>query len=126
MKKLLIFLFSAMISFNSYANWELLVEDNVADGYIDKETIKEKNGYVYFWVLQNRHSPDNFGNMSVIAYHQGDCGIDRIKVLSLFFHTEPMGKGESEVLNRENAEWQYTTPDSISGFYLNFACNNIK
>ena len=41
MKKLLLLLFSILISFNSYGEWEEVVESTDGDTYyIDKDTIK--------------------------------------------------------------------------------------
>ena len=127
MKKLLILLFSILISFNSYANWELLVEDIVSDGYIDKQTITEQNGYVYFWILQNNHKPDEFETMSTKVYTQGDCGINSSRFLTFLFYIEPMGEGKiDEEITLENPKWEFAAPDSISGFYLNYVCNYLK
>jgi len=50
MKKLLILLFSVMFSFSSYAEWIKVNEDTEGDSYyIDFETVKERDGYVYWW-----------------------------------------------------------------------------
>ena len=54
MKKLLLLLFSLMLSFNSYGEWTLTYEwDNGDSAYVDLETIKEINGYVYWWELKD-------------------------------------------------------------------------
>ena len=127
MKKLLILLFSILISFNSYANWKLLFENNTGDGYIDKETIKEHSGYVYFWFLQNKHSPDGFPGMSVKVYGQGDCKIDRMRSLNYTAYKEQMGEGEiEEEFTPDNPEWEFMAPDSLGGFYLNYVCNYVN
>ena len=127
MKKLLILLFSMLISFNSYANWELLIPDDVADGYINKETIKESGGYVYFWILQNKHLPDEFPGMSVEAYGQVDCNIDRMRFLTYIAYKEQMGRGErEEEYTPENPEWDYVSPDTLGASYLNYVCDYVK
>ena len=52
MKKLLILLFSILISFNSFGE---LTEIGYTDAgntfYIDNNTIKEHGGYVYWWTI---------------------------------------------------------------------------
>ena len=53
MKKLLLLLFSLMLSINSYGEWTLYDVD-INDGnafYIEKNTILKSGGYVYFWEL---------------------------------------------------------------------------
>ena len=50
MKKLLILLFSILISFNSYGEWTKITETINGDTfYIDISFIKENGGYVFFW-----------------------------------------------------------------------------
>ena len=52
MKKLLIFLFSILISFNSYGEWDEIGVDTAGNtSYIDTDTIKKHGGYVYYWVM---------------------------------------------------------------------------
>jgi len=127
MKKLLILLFSLLISFNSYGEWELIIEDDAADGYIDKETIKENNDYVYFWMLQNNNVPDESGIISTKAYVQGDCKIDRVKFLVGYGYKVPMAEGEIEDEEiPDNPQWRFTAPDSVGGNYLNYACDYVK
>ena len=128
MKKLLILLFSILISFNSYGEWILVSGDDIADGYIETDTITKQNEYVYFWILQNKHTRDKYGSMSAMIYTQGDCGINRDKTLTIFFYTEPMGKGEKigEGYTPENPEWNYQMPGSIGGTLLSWACKYVK
>ena len=55
MKKLLILLFSILISFNSYGEWEEVAEGMNGDiYYLDKDSIKKHGGYVYFWEYISR------------------------------------------------------------------------
>ena len=69
MKKLLIFLFSILISFNSYGEWTEVGTgaspvNNGDTFYIDIDTIKEHNGYVYWWSLSDYLKPIETGAMS--------------------------------------------------------------
>ena len=60
MKKLTILLFSILISFNSYSEWTEIVQSTEGSTYyIDKDTIKERGGNVYFWGLLDRSTPDS-------------------------------------------------------------------
>ena len=126
MKKLTILLFSIFISFNSYGEWTKVTETVLGDTfYIEKDRIKEHNGYVYYWRLIDYLKPDSFGDMSSKVYTQGDCGVNRIKYLSLIFYKQPMGKGEDEH-NPLNTEWKYPLPDSAMESLLDYACSYIK
>ena len=60
MKKLLILLFSILISFNSYGDWIELTKSETGDiFYVDKDRIKGNNGYVY-WYHMRDHKIDKF------------------------------------------------------------------
>ena len=112
-------------SFNSYGEWTELGEEDDGIYYIDLDTIKEHDGYVYWWNMINLSKPDD-GMMSVRAYFQGDCGITRAKFLTAIASTKPMGEGELETETPSNPEWHYSSPDSVGGYLLDFACNWIE
>ena len=125
MKKLAILLFSILISFNSYGEWTEVAED-VNDNvfYLDKDTIKERNGYVYFWRLANRSKPDPDGNKSLKVFYQADCDLVRAKNLSVSGHSGSMGSGTSK--DYSSTDWKYFSPDAVGGFLINYACNYVK
>ena len=112
-----------MISFNSYGEWTKLTEDTEGETYyIDLNTIKKIDGYVYWWDLVNYVEPDD-GFMSVTSFVQGDCEIGRIKELSSTSYTELTGYGEYESDTTPNPEWDYFPPDTIGGHFLELSCN---
>ena len=137
MKKLLILLFSILISFNSYGEWEEVVESEDGDTfYIDKDTIKKHGGYVYWWEMGSYKDPyspyegilDQFnGSMSSKRYRKGDCNIVRFKELSVTYYDEQMGDGygEDDPLISESDPWQYPPPDTIDGLLLDYVCDYV-
>ena len=133
MKKLLLLLFSLLLSFNSYSDWTKTSEDTDGDSfYIDFQTIKKlDNGNVIFWgMVDNLEGNDGF--MSSKMFWEGDCNLSRMKVLSLIQYEEPMGIGESESLGGGMVElddimsWQYLPPDSIGYMNLEEVCSLTK
>ena len=126
MKKLLIPLFSILISFNSYGEWKELGMNVAGDTfYIDKDIIKEHNRYVYWWVLKDYLKPDEYGTLSEKTYVQGDCGVNRYKWLSLIYYKQPMGEGSAETLSPLPEEWEYPPPESTGGFLLKYVCDYV-
>ena len=125
MKKLLILLFSMLISVNSYGEWTFFFENSSSTYYIEKDTIKKHNGYIYWWELGDRSKPTESGVMSTKAYKQGDCGVNRYKGLSYIFYQQPMGRGTQEVENGPY-DWIYPDPDSGGAIFLNFVCDYVK
>ena len=127
MKKLLILLFSLLISFNSYGEWTKSGTNAGDSHYLDADRIKENGGYVYFWTMTDYLKPE-YGDMSNQMYFQGDCGVMRVKVLSFIFYSQPMGNGtgESSVPLPENAGWNYVPPGSIIEDTLNMVCDYVN
>ena len=127
MKKLLILLFSILISFNSYGEWKFVFTDDQGnDLYIDTDRIKEHGGYVYYWYMVDRLKPSESGSISSKMYLQVDCGINRYKHLTYLSYKESMGKGEiNNTYNPPNEQWRYPTPNSTAGLELNFICDYV-
>ena len=125
MKKLLVLLFSLLISLNSYGDW-VYYDDDVdgASFYLDQESIKQHNGYAYFWYLKNYLKPSQFGDMSAKVYIQGNCELNRYKPLSYIFYQQPMGEGSGETLG--GADWIYPPPGSIGIGLLNNVCDIVN
>jgi hypothetical protein len=127
MKKLLTLLFTVLISINSYGEWVKVSVGAISGNtsYIEVDKIREQNSYVYFWTLQDFLKPNDWGDMSIKAYWQGDCGLGRTKTLSRIFYPQPMGEGVSES-NNSPLEWEYHAPDSVGDGILDYACNLVN
>ena len=126
MKKLLVLLFSLLISFNSYGEWTKIV-DNVEgdDFYIDMGTIKPHGGYIYYWTLTNYIEPSPSGFMSVKKYAKVDCGVNRFTHLTYIWYKQSMGNGNG--ITDDGADpWKYPDPESVAGYKLNFICDYVN
>ncbi|ALE02667.1 surface-adhesin E family protein [Candidatus Pseudothioglobus singularis] len=126
MKKLLVLLFSLLLSFNSHAEWFRVGESTAGYvAYYEIDTVKEHGGYVYYWVMLDYLIPTEDGDMSASRYLQGECEVGRVKTLSMIFYKQPMGKGESETYNPP-PEWDYPAPGSLLGVTTNYVCNYLN
>jgi len=129
MKKLLILLtmlFSmTMFSSTSYAEWKKVTSNlDGADFYVDFETIKRNNGFLYYWGLDDYLEPlsdDDGPRFSSILMYKVDCDLLRFKRLTATFYSGQMGKGSSKVLGGDE-DWQYTPPNSSGTFVRNKLC----
>ncbi len=126
MKKLLLILtllFSVMFSSLSYAEWTYITKNTYGDEYyLDFETIRKNDGYVYYWYLSNYLEPSEMGNFSATMYHKGDCKLFRFKYLSYIFYKGPMGKGTENITEHVNNNWIYPSPDSVISAILENVC----
>jgi len=120
-----------MLSFNSYGEWTLYSEDetNESNYFIDLESVKKQDKYIYWWMLVDFFLPledelDVYeGDMSAKSFVQGDCELNRTKFLSLYTFKKPMGEEVSSIdLAEINPKWDYLPPDSIGESMLNLSC----
>ena len=127
MKKLLVLLFSILISLNSYGEWKYITVglDNTSF-YIDFEKTKKIDGYLYYWVLSDLLKPDKDGDFSYIGYIQGDCKFSRFMYLSEFYYKQPMGIGNAITNTKKNPKWRYPSPGSIDETLLEEICDYVK
>ena len=98
--------------------------------YIDFETIRERDGYVYWWGLRDNSNPigrpGTMPIMSATEYLQGDCGIFRTKTLTILAYPEPMGRGNKFQRDKEPDEnWTYHRPGSIGEIELTAVCDYV-
>ncbi len=130
MKKLIlltIFVFTlAFSSSASFAEWKKVSENAQGTAFfVDFDRIRQHEGYVYYWELQNFLKPDEGGNMSFKIYIQGDCNLFRFKFLSFTTHREPMGRGIAK--NYPPSEkWAYPPPTSFGEVDLKAVCSAVK
>lgn len=117
-----------LVSFNSYGGWTEVASSSAGEYYTDITSLQTYNGYVYWWELTNHSKPvTSYRTMSHTAYKQGECGIKRHKILSLFAHKGAMGMGASEDISSSlSQKWLYSRPGSVSAALLNFACSWSK
>jgi len=121
MKKLLILLFSLLISFNSYGQWKYIVKNSEGSAYyIELDTIKEFDGHVYFWHMADYLKPTE-GMMSSQVYTQVNCGIWRYKHLSFVGFEQPMGKGKIGTMTVPE-KWDYVSPGSSFADMVYYLC----
>ena len=121
---ILTFLFSLMFSSPSYSEWTKHGKDPSGNTYyVDYESIRKHDGYVYWWDLMDYLKPDEVGVLSTKSYTQGDCEFFRKKHLSYSFHKEPMGRGTGFTHSPKNLEWEYPPPDSTIETSLKTVCS---
>jgi hypothetical protein len=126
MKKLLLLLFSLMLSFNSYGEWSYIGKDDVGDSYyVDLITLKKVDGYVYAWTLVDNLKPNEYGNMSAVFYNQDDCGITRSKALTALSYKKPMGEELDDSYTDPNPKWEYIIPNSMGEWVLMMTCELV-
>jgi hypothetical protein len=124
MKKLLILLFSAMISFNTYGEWtetSKTVDGDIA--YVNFESIKKHNEYIYYWELFDMLKPWDSGVFSATIFNEVDCRNPyKSRVITTNYYSLPMGEGPPNTDNT-TYEWDYPPPTSSLYKVLKRVCD---
>jgi hypothetical protein len=122
MKRLTILLFSILISFNSFGEWTKFLERNSITTFIDLDTTKVRGDTVYWWEMKSSLKPMGDTKwLSVTSYRQGDCSMNRFKILAFNTYTESMAKGTKKSIELPS-KWRYPEPMTIDSTVLEGLC----
>ena len=106
-----------------FAGWTEVAEAGGNTWYIDIDTVKVNNGYVYYWGITDYLKPINYGVLSSKSLREVDCDTPRkSRSLSDTFYTQPMASGSVDTSGNDASEWEYPSPNSVGEFLTNKAC----
>ena len=127
MKKILVPLFSLIVSFNAYGEWTFVAESEPSDSdfrtfYVDFDSVKV-NGNIYHWELVDYLKPDQWGDLSAKILWETDCNIpQKYRMLSSLYYIQPMGKGSTSTTSNKPSDWFYIIPASVDEAITNSVC----
>ena len=111
---------------NVVAEWvEVAKYEGGGTAYLEIDTIKKADGYVYYWTMTDNLVPDEYGTLSAQVYIQGDCNKNRVKTLSYVWFTRNMGRGDADQQESINKNWKYPSPGTLMLSTLNKVCSYI-
>ncbi|ERL46930.1 Transcriptional repressor NrdR protein [Candidatus Micropelagos thuwalensis] len=117
-----------LFSTPAWAEWELFASGPIAEVYMDLNSIRIKDGYVFHWELINWKKPtERFHSLKM--YRQSDCDLRRQKTLQIVTYLQPMGVGkviDSESVAPDEEKWEYPPPDDNSALALGYICNALE
>ena len=115
-KKLLLLIFSLLLSFNSYGEWIQVPTNEKVNTYIDFDNLQLRaDGYVYWWMMVSDSSS------SQKTYIQTDCETKAINVLQLDSYDEPMGAADL-TSTKPDEGWLYVAPDRGIYRFIGVVC----
>ena len=114
----------AVVSSSAVAEWVLIAEDQEETYavYADPATIRKAGNTVKMWILDDHKIAQEPDVISAKSMDEYDCKKKQIRLLFLSAYSGHMGKGETIWIHNERGDWKPTSPDSISGAVLKFAC----
>ena len=105
------------------SDWRSIGSTTEISIYVDRESIRIIDDYVYYWEATNLLiDDDEYDWKSALEYKKADCDIKRFQVLSQSFYTEPFGKGENLQTSDPDPKWVYPPPGKITHLGLNVMC----
>ena len=124
MKVTLIFLLILFPVYGFPLNWKKVAENNVGNYYIDFDSIKNKNGVVYYTDLVDFIEPFK-GDYSAISRYSVDCKNENQKWLSLTTFSKGMGEGNINTQSSPN-DVIFPQSNTIYFFIIKNVCNYKK
>ena len=124
MKKILILLFSVMISFNSYGEWSIVaISKGGVEYHVDLDRISKKNGYVYYWALRNYPKPRFVSASSTKLLYEVDCiPPSKERRLAYYSYEAAMGNGPVNIEQIKTLAWEYAPPGSVREIIFEEVC----
>ncbi|MDA9093821.1 hypothetical protein N9K20_02905 [Methylophilaceae bacterium] len=123
MKKLILII-TFLFPLASYAKWTKVTD--ATDGssyYIDFESIKENNSYLYYWMLRDFLKPVG-GFLSGKQLMEVDCKTPRKeRTVSMSGYLMSMGEGVAGFTDNKLSEWTYSSPGQVSEVKINLVCS---
>ena len=127
--KVIFFTTLLLFSINGFAfNWKKFSENRNGDLYLDIDNIKNRNRYVYYWIMGDLLEPmvSDFGPISsMISKYKVNCEAEKQTWLSVTLYSQSMGRGRIEGETTLN-ETKYPKPNSIGYLVMKFAQKNAK
>ena len=108
-----------------FAEWTWVGEGvNGNTFYIDFDTVKENNGYVYYWDLEDLLKPDSEGDFSYKSLVEVECGTPRKRQsLSEIWYAQPMASGRPSGMHNVPGGRVTLSPDSVFEIVTNAVCD---
>ena len=102
----LILIISLLINNCAHAvTWKKAGNKNNTDIYVDMDSVKYRENYLYYWSLANIDRPTEEGYRSSMMKIKADCKTKKIMLLTQIFFKQPMGEGEKAASESYQKEW---------------------
>lgn len=101
--------------------------DGSATFYMDPDSVKERDGYVYFWSLVDYLDDSSENILSQIIRRHVNCEEGKLRNESIYSYDGNMGEGEVTIPDEVTiSEWMTPPPGSNYDAYVQFGCGINK
>jgi len=113
----------------SWAEWNLLVDDEKISYWIDRNSIRKAGAISKVWTMTSHSAlkvnKSGYRYKSTKSLYAYDCNNEVMALLSLVFHANSMGTGEvlqSWTYTSNEIEWDHIVPNTVSELEWKIAC----
>jgi hypothetical protein len=111
-----------MLAGSAWAEWVMYGKNKEATFYYDPTTIRKEGNMRRIWELHNLRERHKDGEISVRYRSEYDCMDERIRILGVTEHSEPMAGGAVLTTVGEDNNWMPIAPETIGAILLNLVC----
>ena len=102
----------------AYAEWVAIGSSggNIGSVYSDPDTIRRKGDLVKMWILSDFKTLQTVADasyLSRLSQSQYDCTEERIRQLTVSWHSGNMGKGNVVWTNSDESKWEPVAPGTL-------------
>ena len=121
MKKLLL-ISLMMFAGSAWAKWVMYSETDANTFYYDPSTIRKDGHIRRVWQIRDFKSKTADGEMSSRSRLEFDCKQERMKILGITTHSEPMADGKTLYSEGEDKGWRVVPPETPIERMFNIVC----
>ena len=101
-----------MLAGSAWAEWVMYAKNETNTFYYDPATIRKDGHIRRVWVINDLRKRHKDGEMSRRSRTEYDCKQERMRILGLSEHSEPMAGGAVLVTVGEDKDWMDVPPDT--------------
>ena len=111
-----------MLAGSAWAEWEMSSESDIVTYYFDPATIRKDGNMRRVWQIQDLRNRGKGGEMSARMRMEYDCKEERLRILDISEHTEPMAGGRLSHSQTGSGTWRGIAPNTNSSVMLEIVC----
>ena len=111
-----------MLAGPAWAEWVRYSKNDTNTFYYDPATIRKEGNVRRVWVINDLRTRHKDGEMSRRARYEFDCKQERLRILGVTEHSEPMAGGVILTTGVEGKDWTDVPPDTNADFLLKIVC----
>ena len=77
---------------------------------------------IFFFQLQNKKKPDQWGSLSTKLYKELDCKKNQFRIFFFEYYYGSMGTDLEKKVDSKNKNWELNNPNTLNSLVAQFVC----